>query len=294
MLFWDNTYTIKKHKGGNAVKIGIVGLGLMGGSLALEIKDIYKDSHILGLDHNKSHQQEALSLGIIDELVTDINELNNVDILILSVPVDGIIAILQNLKDINQNMTIIDLGSTKSKIINSIPQEIRANFVAAHPLTGTEKSGPTAAIKNLYNNKVVVLCNIQDSGALQKQTALSLFEALDMNIVYMDAKEHDKHTAQISHMPHALSFALANCVLSQENPESIVALAGGGFKDMSRIAKSSPKMWEDVFRQNSDHIVKTIDMLNDELQLCKTMIKEEKWQELNDWMKSANKLHEIL
>jgi len=266
----------------------------MGGSLGLQIRDIYENVEIIGLDHNKTHQKEAVSLGIVDHLASDMSELKDVDILILSIPVDGIISILQNLDNIKSDMTIIDLGSTKAKIVNSIPENIRTNFVAAHPMTGTEKSGPTAAIKNLYQDKVVVLCDIEDSGEHQKNSAISLFEALQMNIVYMDAQEHDKHTAYISHMPHALSFALANCVISQEDPEAIVALAGGGFKDMSRIAKSSPKMWEDVFRQNAHHITKTIDLLSDELQLCKTLIEEQKWEELNDWMKKANKLHEIL
>jgi len=115
-----------------------------------------------------------------------------------------------------------------------------------------------------------------------------------MEIVYMDAAEHDKHAAYISHMPHALSFALANSIISQEDPNAIVALAGGGFRDMSRIAKSSPQMWEDVFRQNSEHLCDTIDLLSDELKLCKSYIKEKKWDELNQWMQNANKLHDIL
>jgi len=276
------------------VKIGIVGLGLMGGSLALQIRKIYKQATILGLDHNKSHQKQALEIGIVDQLVDNLNELKDVDILILSIPVDGIISLLHDLGDVSQHTTIIDLGSTKAKIIDAVPKNIRSNFVAAHPMTGTEKSGPTAALDDLYKDKVVVLCNLEDSGKLQQKTAISLFEALGMEIVYMDAAEHDKHAAYISHMPHALSFALANSIISQEDPNAIIALAGGGFRDMSRIAKSSPQMWEDVFRQNSEHLCETIDLLSDELKLCKSYIKEEKWDELNQWMQNANRLHDIL
>ena len=266
----------------------------MGGSLALQIRKTYKQATILGLDHNKSHQEQALEIGIVDQLVDNLNELKDVDILILSIPVDGIISLLHDLGDVSQHTTIIDLGSTKAKIVEAVPKNIRSNFVAAHPLTGTEKSGPTAALNDLYTDKVVVLCNLEDSGKLQKETAISLFEALNMEIVYMDAAEHDKHAAYISHMPHALSFALANSIISQEDPNAIVALAGGGFRDMSRIAKSSPQMWEDVFRQNSEHLCDTIDLLSDELKLCKSYINEKKWDELNQWMKNANKLHDIL
>ncbi len=276
------------------MKIGIVGLGLMGGSLALQIRDIYKNVSIIGLDNNRLHREKALDIGIIDKTVESLDELKDVDILLLSIPVDGIISILKHLEDVNKDITIIDLGSTKAKIVDAVPNSIRKNFVAAHPLTGTEKSGPTAALDNLYTNKVVVLCNLDESGQKQKEVAISLFEALNMQIVYMDAKEHDKHAAYISHMPHALSFALANSIISQEDPSAIVALAGGGFRDMSRIAKSSPHMWEDVFRQNSKHLCETIDLITDELNLCKRYIKEEKWDELNQWMQNANKLHDIL
>ena len=132
---------------------------------------------------------------------------------------------------------------------------IRSNFVTAHPMTGTEKFGPKAAIPKLYENKVVVLCDMEKSGEYQREVAKKLFSSIGMKLVFMGSAEHDRHAAFISHMPHALSFSLANSVMKQEDAASIIALAGGGFRDMSRIAKSSPHMWEDIFRQNSYNFV---------------------------------------
>jgi len=161
-------------------------------------------------------------------------------------------------------------------------------------MTGTEKFGPTASIRDLYKDKVIVLCDLEDSGERQKDIAIHIFKSIGMNIVFMNGKEHDKHAAFISHMPHAISYALANSVITQENANSIIALAGGGFKDMSRIAKSSPFMWEDIFRQNKSNLLMAIDSFSLELQRCKEMVEDEEWEELNRWMSDANKLHDIL
>jgi len=276
------------------VKIGIIGLGLMGGSLAIAARKIYHDLEIIGYDHNDQHCIEALELGIIDKVVDDLESFYNVDILFLAVPVDGIIEIVQNLRDIGKDTTIIDLGSTKAKIVNSVPPEIRQNFVAAHPMTGTEKSGPSAAIEGLYHGKAVVLCDVEESGEKQRDLAKQIFTDIGMKLFYMGSQEHDKHAAYISHMPHALSYALANSVMKQENPKAIIALAGGGFKDMSRIAKSSPTMWRDIFQQNRSHLLNGIDCFAGELAQCRVLVEEEKWDELHAWMTKANALHHIL
>ena len=274
--------------------IGIVGLGLMGGSLGIALKSISDAYHIIGLDHNKEHAQKALSLHLIDTLATSIEEIQSCDIIFLTIPVDGIIALAQTFDTLSPTTTVIDLGSTKEKISNAIPKNIRQNFITAHPMTGTEKFGPTAAISDLYKDKVVVLCDMQKSGEHQQDVAKSLFENIGMKLVYMDADEHDKHAAYISHMPHALSYALANSVMKQEAKESILALAGGGFKDMSRVAKSSPNMWEDVFRQNKDNVLEAIYTFESELKKCLKMIENEEWENLNQWMSEANTLHDIL
>ena len=276
------------------IKVGIVGLGLMGGSLSLALKKHSKDYYFIGLDHNELHCSQALELGLVDEIYTSTDALKNCEIIFLSIPVDGIISVTQQLGALPDTCTVIDLGSTKEKISLSIPSDIRPNFVAAHPMTGTEKFGPTAALEDLYTDKVVVLCDLEKSGVHQQNVAKKLFNDIGMNIVCMGAKEHDRHAAFISHMPHAISYSLANSVMAQEDSKSIIALAGGGFKDMSRIAKSSPNMWEDIFRQNKTNVLKAIHSFQSELKKCQKMVENEEWETLNDWMREANTLHDIL
>ena len=275
-------------------KIGIIGLGLMGGSFSLALQETSDAYHFVGLDHNKGHCEEALALGLVDEVVQTLDEIKHCDIIILTIPVDGIIAIAKQLSHLDPNCTIIDFGSTKKKISDAIPKDIRENFVTAHPMTGTEKFGPSAALKNLYKGKVVVLCDMERSGQHQKEVAEKLLHSIQMNLVLMGAEEHDRHAAFISHMPHALAYALANAVMNQEAATSIVALAGGGFKDMSRIAKSSPNMWEDIFRQNKSNILEAMYTFQSELKKCQKMIENDEWDTLNTWMKEANELHDIL
>jgi len=275
-------------------KIGIIGLGLMGGSLSIALQKTSKNYHFIGLDHNERHRTQALSLGLVDEIVHTLDEISHCDIIFLTIPVDSIISIAKEIKSLDPKCTMIDLGSTKEKISLSIPKEIRANFVTAHPMTGTEKFGPTAAVEDLYTDKVVVLCDMEKSGVYQQEVAKNLFSDIGMTLVFMDAQEHDRHAAFISHMPHALSYTLANSVMKQEAAESIIALAGGGFKDMSRIAKSSPNMWEDIFRQNKTNLLEAINVFQSELIKCQEMVENEEWNTLNDWMEEANKLHDIL
>jgi prephenate dehydrogenase len=276
------------------MNIGIVGLGLMGGSLGLALKKIPQKYSILGYDHNTQHTKEALALNLVDNITQNLEDIKACDVIVLTIPVDAIIATAQELKDVPSTCTIIDFGSSKEKISNAIPKAIRQNFVTAHPMTGTEKFGPSAAIDDLYDDKIMVICDVEKSGELQKEVALEIFKDINAKVLFMDAKEHDRHAAFISHMPHAVSFALAQSVMKQEDPKSIIALAGGGFRSMSRIAKSSPNMWEDIFRQNKENLLESINAFNTEMQLCQKLIEEEKWEELHQWMKEANKLHEIL
>ena len=273
--------------------VGIIGLGLIGGSLGLELREFDFIDKVIGYDRNEKHKKEALELNIVDEVV-NFEEIKSSDVIFLAIPVEGIIKTLKNLTDIKPNTTIIDLGSTKEKIVESVPKKIRKNFVAAHPMAGTEKFGPKAAFKGLFKDKIVVLCNIEDSGEKQKEVAQKIFKSLQMKIVYMDAKEHDRHAAFISHLPHAISYALANSVLKQENPENILILAAGGFRDMSRLAKSSPNMWTDIFKQNREHLLESLDVFKKELKYAKKLIEQEKWEELKEWMEKATTLHDIL
>ncbi len=273
--------------------IGIVGLGLMGGSLGLALKKSIDNVRLVGFDHNQSHCDEAKKLGLVDEIVS-FDLLKKSDVIILAIPVEAIIKTLEDLRDIDSNTTIIDLGSTKAKIVSLTPKEIETNLVAAHPMAGIEKFGPNAAFEELYAGSVVVLCDLERNSKLHKSRATQIFEALKMQIVYMNANDHDRHAAYISHLPHAISYALANSVLKQEDPKTVLALAAGGFRDMSRIAKSSPNMWSDIFKQNSTNLLHAIESFEFELTKVKKMIKDEDEEGLKEWMKSATTLHKIL
>lgn len=272
---------------------GIVGLGLMGGSFGLATRDYFKE--IIGVDKNKEHKTLALKLGLVDK-VGELEDLQKADVIILAIPIRGIIETLKTLSKLNlkKDVTIIDFGSTKESIINECPKNIRKNLVASHPMAGTEYSGPNAAIYDLYKNKIIVVCNINESGETQKKVAVDIFSYLEMKIKYMDAKEHDRHAAFISHMPHIVSFSIANAVLNQEDKEHIVTLAAGGFRDMSRLAKSSPIMWRDIFKENKQNLLDSIESFKSELKKAKEMIEKEEWEELKKWMQKGNELHKIM
>jgi len=275
------------------MKFGIVGLGLMGGSFAKAIKKYGISSSVVGYDHNPEHQKQALELDLVDEIV-DIDQLLKCDVIVLCIPVDAIISFMSQLEGIDKDTTIIDFGSTKKLIVDNIPSSIRKNFIPAHPMTGTEKFGPSAAIDGLYEGKTIVLCDLEVSGELHKQRALDIFNSIAMRIVQMDSSTHDIHACFISHLPHAISFALANTVMNNEDPKDIISLAGGGFRDMSRIAKSSSAMWTDIFRQNRENMLNSIDQFEDQMALIKDYIENEKYDEMAKWMDKAHSLHDIL
>ncbi len=275
------------------MKIGIVGLGLMGGSLALSLRKLSFVSNIYGLDHNTEHQKEALRLNLVEKLV-DFEELCTLDVIVLAIPVNGVINTLQSLEGkITETTTVIDLGSTKEIIVNAVPQSIRKNFVAAHPMTGTEHNGPSAAFEGLYKDQVVVLCDLEESGTHQQETAVRIFSGIHMRLSYMHAHEHDRHAAFISHMPHVISFSIANSVLAQEDKYNILAMAAGGFRSMSRLAKSSPHMWEDIFKQNKGNLIDAIEVFQTELEQFKKEIKNDDWEKVSDKMRRGNELEEI-
>ena len=276
------------------MNIGIIGLGLMGGSLAKAVKRYGISKKVYGFTNSEKNKKEIEELGLVDELV-DLETLKKVsDVIILSIPVDAIISMFPNFLDINEKTTIIDMGSTKEYIVKNIPTKIRKNFVAAHPMTGTEKNGPKAAIDNLYEGKTVVLCDLEDNENMHVNKAFKIFQEIGMRIVVMNSHEHDVNACYISHLPHLISFGLANTVMSHQNPKEIIALAAGGFKDMSRIAKSSPRMWGDIFKQNRQNMLESIKSFEDQMNEAKKMIEDERYEDLENWMKKANSLHEIL
>ncbi len=275
------------------MNIAIIGLGLMGGSLALSLKKLPFVDSIIGSDHNKEHETQAISLRLVSK-IADFSQIKKCDVIFLCIPVNGVISVLKDLVDVSPNTTIIDLGSTKEIIVSSVPTQIRKNFVASHPMTGTENFGPSAAVEDLYTGKVVVLCDLQESGEVQSIVAKKIYKALGMKSYFMRASEHDRHAAFISHMPHAISYSLANTVMKQENKHNILALAAGGFRSMSRLAKSSPRMWEDIFKQNQTNLLEAIELFEKELSKLKHDIIEDNWDNVSDSMKQGKTLYEIL
>jgi len=276
------------------MKIGIIGLGLIGGSLGLCLKSTKIISAVYGCDISRENEKEALRLGLVHEILSLEQMKQSCDAIFLAIPVEAIIETLQKLSDCRSETTIIDLGSTKFKILQNCPPQIRRNFIAAHPMAGTENSGPQAAFKELLNGAVVVICGDHGADEVHIKRAVEIFSFAGMKIVFMDAKSHDHHVALISHLPHAISYSLVNSVLKEENRRNIINLAGGSFSGMSRIAKSSPQMWVDIFKQNRTNLLSAIDAFKNELEICVQMIEGERWDELEAWMYEARKLRDII
>ena len=276
------------------MKIGIIGLGLIGGSLGLCLKSTKIISAVYGCDISRENEKEALRLGLVHEILSLEQMKQSCDAIFLAIPVEAILRTLQDLSDCRSETTIIDLGSTKFKILQNCPPQIRRNFIAAHPMAGTEDSGPQAAFKELLNGAVVVICDDHSADETHVKRAVEIFSFAGMKIVFMDAKSHDHHVALISHLPHAISYSLVNSVLKEENRRNIINLAGGSFSGMSRIAKSSPQMWVDIFKQNRTNLLGAIDAFKKELEICVQMIRDERWDELEAWMYEARKLRDII
>jgi len=275
------------------LKFGVVGLGLMGGSFAKVIQKYDLATSVVGYDHNESHQKEALELELVEKIVS-LDELLQCDVVVLCIPVDAIIAFMPELESVSSSTTIIDFGSTKKLIVDNIPASLKQNFVPAHPMTGTEKFGPKAAIAGLYEGKTIVLCDLDNCDELHSKRAIDIFNAIAMRIIYMDSHTHDVHACYMSHLPHAISYALANTVMNHEDSDNIVSLAAGGFKDMSRVAKSSPTMWTDIFRQNRENLLESLDIFENQMKSIRTMVEKEDYTQMNQWMGKANTLHDIL
>ncbi|HEP3231940.1 TPA: prephenate dehydrogenase [Campylobacter upsaliensis] len=275
------------------MKVGIIGLGLMGGSLGLCLRENKLISSVYGLDLDTQNAKDALKLGLIHELI-GFDKLSNCDMIFIATPVNAIIEILQNLKELPKTTTIIELGSTKRKIVESLPATLIKQTIFAHPMAGTENSGPKAAFKELYKDAVCVLCDSEVADDLHQKRAVEIFSHLGMRIVFMDSISHDHHTAIISHLPHAISFSLANYVMREEDRRNIAYLGGPSFKGMCRIAKSSPLMWGGIFTQNKENILASIEHFQEELENCKKMLENCDENKLKKWMEKANHLREIL
>ena len=278
------------------MKLGIIGLGLMGGSFALDFKSIYPKSKIFGLDKSKKNENRAIELGLIDELIT-LEQLSKVDVVLVAIPVDKSLEELPKiLNSVHKDTLVFDVGSTKLPICEALLNHPnRKNFLATHPMAGTEFSGPNAAVEGLYFNKNNIVCDIEKTNPKIYKKALRIFKMLNMNIIKMDSKSHDVHVAYVSHLSHISSFMLGKTVIEKEkNEKNIFDLAGSGFESTVRLAKSSPSTWTPIFLQNKNNLVLAINEYISNLNQIKEMIEENNYSMLSSVLNNTNRIKQIL
>ncbi|MFS4429168.1 prephenate dehydrogenase [Chryseobacterium sp. YR480] len=279
------------------MKISIIGVGLIGGSMALKLREKNLASFIYGIDNNTQHISDALDLKIIDAGVDLEHGIKNSDLIILAIPVDAARKLLPSVLDlVSDQQTVMDAGSTKAGIVNAVKDHPkRSRFVAFHPMWGTENNGPKSAIAESFSGKAGVICNKEESADDALATVEKVVNALDMHMIYMDAEDHDVHTAYISHISHITSYALANTVLEKEREEeTIFQLASSGFSSTVRLAKSHPEMWVPIFKQNKENV---LDVLNEhitQLRKFKSALEKENYEYLEELISNANRIRGIL
>ena len=278
------------------MKVGIVGLGLIGGSIGLKLKDLYDNIIIYGYDIDDDSVSYCLKNKIID-VKFDEEFISELDFLFLAIPVESIKKQLSEYLNKTSNKTlIIDLGSTKFQICNSVENnQNRKNYLAAHPIAGTEFSGPNSAKKELFNDKVMILCDTEKTDPNLLLDAKKIIKSLGMSIKTMNSKEHDKHIAYVSHLSHISSFMLGKTVMDKEDDEhAIYNMAGSGFESTVRLAKSSPEMWSSIFVENKKNIIESLDEYISNINNFKKLIELSDQKTLNDEMRRINGIKKIL
>ena len=276
--------------------IYIIGVGLIGGSIAKDVKHLNPEISIYGIDSNEAHLDEALALEIIDHKAK-LEDLQHADSVILSIPVDAAVKLLPKILDLVHDDTLVmESGSTKveiCKIVENHPK--RRNFLATHPIAGTEFSGPSAAHLGLFKNKTNIICEIEKTAFKLQERALTIFKIMGMRIRYMNPEAHDKHIAYVSHLSHISSFMLGKTVIEKEkNERDIFDMAGSGFASTVRLAKSSPDMWTPIFKQNKTNVIETLDEYIQNLQVFKAHIENDNFEEIYQEMANTNHIKDIL
>ncbi|TRZ44384.1 prephenate dehydrogenase [Robertkochia solimangrovi] len=274
----------------------VIGLGLIGGSMAIDIRNLNEDFRIFGIDNNPDHLDEALTLGLIDEKA-EFDELHKADMVIVSVPVNAALKVVPEvLEKVNDEALVIDVGSTKSNICSLLSEHPRRrNFLATHPIAGTEYSGPSAAIPNLYKGKTNIICEVEKTAFKLQEKAMKIFYDLGMRIRYMEPNAHDKHIAYVSHLSHISSFMLGKTVIEKEkNERDIFDMAGSGFESTVRLAKSSPAMWQPIFELNKENVIETLDEYIQNLQQFKDLMEKEDFDAIYREMADTNRIKDIL
>ena len=278
------------------MRLAVVGIGLMGGSIALSLKKKGFVSHVIGVDQNIEHQQQALQLGIVDEIMSLEDAVTSSDIIALATPVNVAELLLPTILNLVNKQVVFDLGSTKESIVNvANAHSNKGRFVPTHPMWGTEFSGPTAAQTDAFVDKATVICNKTQVDADALTIIEQMYAQLGMHILYMDAIKHDIHVAYISHISHITSFALANTVLEKEKEsDAIFELASGGFESTVRLAKSNAEMWVPIFMQNKENVLDVLNEHISQLRKFKASLEKENPDYLLELIQNANKIKRIL
>ncbi len=278
------------------MNVFVIGIGLIGGSFAIDIKAAFDDAKIYGIDHNKENLNEALSLGLIDHK-SNLEALDQADVVIIAIPVDTTVEILPVVLDkINDDCLVFDVGSTKEKLCATVSNHIRRrNYLAVHPIAGTEFSGPQAAIANLYRGKTNIVCEVEKTAFKLQEKGMEIFSRLGMRIRYMDSASHDKHIAYVSHLSHISSFMLGKTVIEKEkNERDIFDMAGSGFASTVRLAKSSPAMWAPIFKHNKENVIETLEEYITNLTQFKELIENDDFTAIYKEMEDTNHIKTIL
>lgn len=276
--------------------IFVIGVGLIGGSLCLDIKKIYPKVKVYGIDTSIENLDMAVKLNLID-YKSSLDVLYKADLVLISTPVDVANKIIIDvLNNINSKSLVIDFGSTKTNICSTVDNhKKRRNYLASHPIAGTEFSGPNAAFSGLFNNKTMILCDTEKTDPNLLATAETIFRTMDMNIRYMDSFSHDKHIAYVSHLSHISSFMLGKTVMDKEkNENNIFDMAGSGFESTVRLAKSSPEMWVPILELNKENIVESLEEYIMNLNNFKNLLQNDKFGELKNQMTRTNYIKNIL
>ena len=276
--------------------VTIVGIGLIGGSFALALKDKGIAKKVIGVDASEEHQQKALSLGLVDEIKNLDDAIAESDLIVLSIPVCSLKELLPEVLDKIEKQIVIDVGSTKHGILEAVRDHPnRKRFVATHPMWGTEYSGPEAAVHGAFVDKATVICDKEDSDAAAVDLVEKIYRQLGMHIMYMNGDDHDVHVAYVSHISHITSFALANTVLEKEREEdAIFELASGGFESTVRLAKSNPLTWASIFMQNRENVLDVLNEHISQLRKFKACLEKENLEYLEELMVKANRIKKII
>jgi prephenate dehydrogenase len=274
----------------------IIGIGLIGGSFALALKDKGIAKKLIGVDANREHQEKALSLGLVDEIKELDEALAVSDLVVLAIPVDALKRMLPEILNKIDKQVVIDVGSTKHAILEAVKDHPRRKrFVATHPMWGTEYSGPEAAVHGAFADKATVICDREDSDPDAVQLVEQVYRQMGMHLMYMNGDDHDVHVAYVSHISHITSFALANTVLEKEREEdAIFELASGGFESTVRLAKSNPLTWASIFMQNRENVLDVLNEHISQLRKFKACLEKENLEYLEELMLNANKIKKVL